>query len=91
MHTHTHASSTHARCNIIQVTSRPPQVVGDATAIAFSSSSIITVPLASSADVPVYSRVSDAAASAQFAVAAAAVLAGNRPTAAATSAMTVCR
>ena len=88
---HTHASSTPARCNIIQATNRPAQVIGDATAIAFSSSSIITVPLASSADVPVYSRVSNAAASVQFAVAAAAVQAGNRPTAAATSAMTVCR
>ncbi len=73
------------------MTTRLSQVVGDSTAIAFSSSTIITVPLASSADTPVYTRVTDAAAAAQFAAAAAALHAGSRPTASATSAITVCR
>jgi hypothetical protein len=67
------------------------QVIGDSTAKAFSSSSVITVPLASSANVPVYSPASAQAAAAQFETAAAAVVAGSRPAAAATSAMTVCR
>jgi hypothetical protein len=68
-----------------------PQVVGDATAIAFSTSSIITVPAASSAASPVYSVATAVAAAVQFAATAIAVQAGSRPTAVATSAMTVCR
>jgi hypothetical protein len=74
------------RCN-----HQNPQVVGDATAIAFSTSSIITVPVASSASSPVYSVATAAAAAAQFAIAVVAVQAGLRPAAVATSAMTICR